>query len=120
MQQVLYQFLLDVNLTTTEGCSSTRHLSSATQDCSLPDLNVPHLRPFFKPIYTLVLTIVLYAILILIGVAGNQAKWNYQLLSTICFDTLICLKFQHAPFNSDFRQFNSLPCDHSKKASSRK
>ena len=76
-QQVLYRFLLDINLTTPEGCSSTSLLAASEEDCTLPDLNTPHLRPFFKPIYTLVLTIVLYSILILIGVTGNCTENIY-------------------------------------------
>ena len=70
MLQILYHFLVDVNLAKNEGCSSDT--DSISEDCSLPNLNTPHLRPFFKPIYTLVLTIVFYAILILIGVTGNN------------------------------------------------
>ena len=85
-QQVLYRFLLDINLTTPEGCSSTSLLAASEEDCTLPDLNTPHLRPFFKPIYTLVLTIVLYSILILIGVTGNYGRnIDFEKLNTIIF-----------------------------------
>ena len=55
--QVLFQFLLDFNF---------------TKGTSMPNLGVPYLRPFFKPIYPLAVTIVFYSVLFVLGVAGKN------------------------------------------------
>ena len=117
-QQVLYRFLLDINLTTPEGCSSTSLSAASEEDCTLPDLNTPHLRPFFKPIYTLVLTIVLYSILILIGVTGNCTENIYF---EPLYNYYISILFSHLLyFYIILREFNGLPCNCSKATSSGK